>query len=339
MRKLVLCFVSLLFLGIFIGTAMIGYEAFRFLKLPPENPGHEVLVDIPQGATFTSVAEMLEDKGVIRNEQYFRLLAKYEKKLGKIQAGEFKLSTAWTPQRVLDMLVSGQPILYKLSIPEGLTWWQTAEIVQKAGYADIDDFAEAIADPELLKKYHIPFDNAEGFLFPETYLLKRPDKKDAHAVVELLLKSFWERSKGIWKKNPPDPQRVRRLVILASLVEKETGVGEERQRVAGVYQQRLDRNMLLQCDPTVIYGLGQSFNGNITRKNLEDPSNTYNTYKHPGLPPGPIASPGLKSLQAAADPEDHDFLYFVSKGNGTHYFSKSLKEHNRAVRKYQLKRK
>ncbi len=339
MRKLVLCFVGLLFLSIIIGTAMIGYEAFRFLKVPPAKPGREVLVDIPQGETFTSIAAMLEKKGVIRNEQYFRLLAKYEKKLGKIQAGEFKLSTGWKPQRVLDTLVSGQPILYKLSIPEGLTWWQTAELVEKAGYADVDDFAKAVRDPELLKTYHIPFDTAEGFLFPETYLLKRPDKKDARAIVELLLKSFWERTKGIWKQNPPDPKRVRRLVILASLVEKETGVGAERRRVAGVYQQRLDRKMLLQCDPTVIYGLGQAFSGNITRKNLEDKKNSYNTYQHPGLPPGPIASPGLKSLQAAADPEEHDFLYFVSKGDGSHYFSKNLKEHNRAVYKYQLKRK
>ncbi len=339
MRKLILCFVSLLFLGILIGAALIGYEAYRFLKLPPENPGHEVLVDIPPGTTFTSVAEMLEQKGIIRNEQYFRLLAKYKKKLGKIQAGEFKLSTGWPPQRVLDMLVSGQPILYKLSIPEGLTWWQTAEIVEKAGYADFDDFAKAVSDPELLKKYHIPFDNAEGFLFPETYLLKRPDKKEAKAIVELLLKTFWERTREIWKPSQPDAENVRRLVILASLVEKETAVGEERQRIAGVYQKRLERKMLLQCDPTVIYGLGPSFNGNITRKNLEDASNPYNTYQHAGLPPGPIASPGLKSLQAAANPEDHDFLYFVAKGDGSHYFSKSLREHNRAVRKYQLKRK
>ncbi len=339
MRKLVLCFVGLLFLIIIIGAALIGYEAYRFIKVPPEKPGREVLVDIPQGETFTGIAAMLEEKGIIRNEQYFRLLAKYEKKLGKLQAGEFKLNTGWPPQRVLDMLVSGQPILYKLSIPEGLTWWQTAELVEKAGYADVDDFAKAVKDPDLLQKYHIPFDNAEGFLYPETYLLKRPDKKDAKAIVELLLKSFWERTKDIWKQNPPNPERVRRLVILASLVEKETGAVEERVRVAGVYQERLDRNMLLQCDPTVIYGLGPQFNGNITRKNLEDKHNPYNTYQHPGLPPGPIASPGLKSLQAAANPEDHDFLYFVSKGDGSHYFSKTLKEHNRAVYKFQLKRK
>jgi UPF0755 protein len=131
---------------------------------------------------------------------------------------------------------------------------------------------------------------------------------------------------------------IRDKVTLASLVEKETGVAEERHRIAGVFVNRLKRGMRLQCDPTVIYGIGPEFDGNLKRKHLNNPANKYNTYRHGGLPPGPICSPGLDSIKAALNPEEHDFLYFVSRGDGTHKFSKTLAEHNRAVRRFQLRR-
>ncbi|MFW6178490.1 MAG: endolytic transglycosylase MltG, partial [Desulfohalobiaceae bacterium] len=134
----------------------------------------------------------------------------------------------------------------------------------------------------------------------------------------------------------PDAEQVHRIVTLASLVEKETGTPKERRRIAGVFQNRLDQGMLLQCDPTVIYGLGPDSDTRLRKKQLQDKDNPYNTYQHPGLPPGPICSPGLESLKAAIDPEEHSYLYFVSKGDGSHKFSRSLREHNQAVRKYIL---
>ncbi len=336
MRKLVLTFIGLLFCGTLASSAYIAVKAVTFLRVPPETPGQEIFITVEPGATFYEVAEDLHAKGLIRNVQYFRLLARWKKALGSIQAGEFSLNTGWLPQRILETLVSGQPILYKLAIREGLTWWETAKIVEEAGYADVEDFARVIRDKDLLARHKVPFDTAEGFLFPETYLLKRPGKKDARPIVELLLKTFWERAAKVWDKGEVNATELGRTVILASMVEKETGVASERPRVAGVYVARLARNMLMQCDPTVIYGLGTAFDGNLTQKHLQDAANPYNTYRRAGLPPGPICSPGLASLKAAALPEVHDYLYFVSRNDGTHYFSKNLAEHNRAVREYQL---
>jgi len=338
MRRLILALVSLLFIAILGAAGYVAYETYSFLKVPPASPGEELFFTVEPGETFYQVAQRLHDKGVISNVQYFRLLARYKKQLNLIQAGEFKLHTGWQPEQVLEMLVSGQPILYKLSIPEGLTWWQTGKLVADAGYCTLEDFKATVHDPELLAEYHIPFDSAEGFLFPETYLLQRPKEKDARPIVELLLQMFWKKAAALWPDARPAPAELGRIVILASVVEKETGAPEERPTIAGVYVRRLQKKMLLQADPTVIYGLGEDFDGNLTRKHLNDATNPYNTYQRPGLPPTPICSPGLHALQAAADPEEHDYLYFVSKGDGTHHFSKSLREHNRAVRKYQLNR-
>ena len=338
MRRFLLASVSLLFIVILLAAGYIAYEGYSFLRVPPSSPGEEAFFTVGPGETFYSVAQRLYDQGLITNVQYFRLLARYKNNLNSIQAGEFRLHSGWTPDKVLSMLVSGRPILYRLSLREGLTWWETGKIVSEAGYCSFDDFAATVRDPELLARYHIPFKNAEGFLFPETYLLQRPKKRDARPVVELLLKTFWERAAKVWPEGRPAPEILKRVVILASVVEKETGVASERPTIAGVYAKRLQKNMLLQADPTVIYGLGQQFDGNLTRPHLNDADNAYNTYQKPGLPPGPICSPGLDALLAAAHPEEHDFYYFVAKGDGSHYFSKNLREHNRAVRKYQLKR-
>ena len=248
------------------------------------------------------------------------------------------LHTGWLPEKVLETLVLGKPILYRLSLREGLTWWETARIVEEAGYATFEDFALTIQDKELLARYHVPFDSAEGFLFPETYLLQRPKEKNARPIVEMLLKTFWDRATRVWPEGRPEPEVLKHAVILASMVERETGVPAERPTVAGVFAKRLKIGMLMQCDPTVIYGLGPSFDGNLTRAQLNDADNPYNTYQRRGLPPGPICSPGLDALLAAVNPEDHDYLYFVSKNDGSHHFSKNLREHNNAVRTYQLKR-
>ena len=338
MRRFLLASVSLLFILILLAAGYVGYEAFRFLKVPPQSPGEEMLFAIEPGETFYGIAARLKEQGIITNVQYFRLLGHYKKMLKGVQAGEFMLHTGWLPEKVLETLVLGKPILYRLSLREGLTWWETARIVEEAGYATFEDFALTIQDKELLARYHVPFDSAEGFLFPETYLLQRPKEKNARPIVEMLLKTFWDRATRVWPEGRPEPEVLKHAVILASMVERETGVPAERPTVAGVFAKRLKIGMLMQCDPTVIYGLGPSFDGNLTRAQLNDADNPYNTYQRRGLPPGPICSPGLDALLAAVNPEDHDYLYFVSKNDGSHHFSKNLREHNNAVRTYQLKR-
>ena len=237
------------------------------------------------------------------------------------------------------MLVSGKAMLYRLTIREGLPWWDVAELVEKDGFCKASDFTSVIHDPEFLRHWGIPFESAEGFLFPETYLLPHPrdmNREAARAVANRLVEMFWQRADRLWPdKKRPSSAELRRLVTLASIVEKETSVPEERARVAGVYVNRLERGMLLQADPTVIYGLGRSFEGPLLRKDLENVHNRYNTYQNPGLPPGPICSFGAPALKAALQPEKHEYLYFVATGRDKgHTFSKSLTEHNRAVREY-----
>lgn len=338
LRILKYVFISLALL-LALGLAAGGYvakKAFEWVATPAETPGREVVFEIEPGQSFEAVVRGLAAQGVIADADYFIFYAKYRRFGAKMQTGEFRFNTGWAPDRVLEELERGKPILYKLTIREGLPWWETARIVEAAGYADFDDFAKAIRDPELLAKHRIPFDTAEGFLFPETYMLQRPKRRDGKVMVDLLCKSFWDRAgKVVGERSPED---LAKLMIFASIVEKETGKGPERAKVAGVYANRVRLKMLLQADPTTIYGLGPTFNGNLTRANLDDPTNPYNTYKRPGLTPGPICSPGLAAITAAARPEEHEYLYFVSRNDGTHQFSKSLDEHNAAVRKYQIRR-
>ncbi|MGE4298278.1 MAG: endolytic transglycosylase MltG [Desulfovibrionaceae bacterium] len=338
MKKILYIFLGLV-TAASLGMAGYVYHQWRaFLTVPPQSPGHEVVFSVPPGATFDKVTRLLADNDLITDPEFFRLLGEKEHKFGSIQAGEFELHTNWTPERILETLVAGRPIQYRLSIREGLTWWETAEVIEKAGFAPAADFAKVIKDPLFLREHGIPHDTAEGYLFPETYYLTRAQVGDAQAVADLLVKSFWKQAAKIWPGGLPDAAAIHNVVTLASVVEKETGNFEERPMVAGVFTNRLKRRMALQSCATVIYGLGTIFDGNLTKKHLEDKTNPYNTYRHPGLPRTPICSPGLAALQAAAHPDDHKFLYFVSKKDGTHYFSKTLAEHNAAVRKYQLRR-
>lgn len=328
-----------LFLMLFCAGLYVWHDARTFLNSAPETPGKSLIVDIEPGMTLAQVADMLEKEGVITNSLRFQLLTRYKEKSRSLQAGRFLVHTGWLPEKVLDMLVSGKAMLYRLTIREGLPWWDVAELVEKGGFCKASDFTSVIHDPEFLRHWGIPFESAEGFLFPETYLLPHPrdmNKEAARAVANRLVEMFWQRADRLWPdKKRPSSAELRRLVTLASIVEKETSVPEERARVAGVYVNRLERGMLLQADPTVIYGLGRSFEGPLLRKDLENVHNRYNTYQNPGLPPGPICSFGAPALKAALQPEKHEYLYFVATGRDKgHTFSKSLTEHNRAVRKY-----
>lgn len=322
--------------ALLVAAGILLYQVHHFLHTAPEDPGKEVVVRIPQGMSFSAIASLLQTRGVIKDQKPFVLLGRFMNKAGSVRAGEFTLHTGWTPMQVLEELGRGKEVLHALTIPEGLTWWQTADLVQASGLGTRQGFARIIRDREFLARWHIPGDTAEGYLFPETYFFpKGPPAQQDQMIANHLLAMFREKTRQLF---PPSmsPETIRDILTLASLVEKETSRDDERARIAGVYANRLKKNMRLQCDPTIIYGIGPDFDGNLTRRHLRDGSNPYNTYKHPGLPPGPICSPGLASIKAALHPESHSYLYFVAKGDGSHAFSKTLQEHNRYVRTYQL---
>jgi UPF0755 protein len=330
-----------LFLALFLFLLLAaagGYLGYRYLHAPLNSPGESVTIHIRPGQSFAQIVAELHEQRVISHPQAFTWLAKLTGKTTSIKAGEFRIDTGWSRRSLLEHLHSGQVVLHKLNIPEGLTWWETAQRVDRSGLASYSQFSRQVRNATLLQRFDIPAASAEGFLFPETYHLPRTGPDRAQATVKVMLQEFWNQTDShLWPKKRPEGERLLEVVTLASLVEKETAVSEERRRIAGVYRNRLERGMRLQCDPTVIYGLGPDFDGNLTKKDLQDRGNAYNTYAHSGLPPGPICSPGLASLEAALHPEKHAYYYFVAKGDGSHKFSKTLREHNQAVRKYQLR--
>lgn len=310
------------------------YRAWTFLNIPPEDPGQEVRFVIEPGSGFLGIARDLRKENLITDVKQFLALAEDRGLTGSAKAGEFLLHTGWLPEKILTTITSTPGILHRFTVREGLPWWQVAKLVEEAELGSYAEFDEAVHDPELLARFHIPADSAEGYLFPETYMLTRARESSARSVVEMMIREFFKNAKQALGELP-EPDKLHELVTLASIVEKETGDPSERPAIAGVYANRLRRPMRLQADPTIIYGLGPSFNGNLRQKHLLDSENPYNTYQHDGLPPGPICSPGKAALQAAADPQDHDYLFFVAKGDGTHHFSKTLREHNDAVGRYQ----
>lgn len=362
MKKALLA-LALLFIGL---SAWCGWEAFSFLHYPPAKIGQEVVFDVPQGATLSGISKELVSKQLITNARKFIWYARYKDMDHKLQSGRFVLNTGWTPGHILDALVNGQPILYKVTIPEGLTWWQTGRLLENEGFVKFDDFKKIISDKDFLRHHGIPFDNAEGFLMPDTYLFKKPDaaslsspeketefwQKQTRNIASRMIDNFWRKTNNLWPRSAdskedangiyrPNPETIRQAVIIASIVEKETGVPQERARVAGVYTNRLAKNMKLQADPTVIYGVGPEFGGAIKRAHLDDAANKYNTYQHPGLPPGPICSFGAAAFKAALNPEKHNYLYFVAKGDslGAHTFSQTWEEHSKAVDEYRRQKK
>lgn len=357
-------FGAILLLGI-IAFFYVWHQATLFLETPPQAHGKDVYVDVLPGSHLGQIAKTLQENGVITDARKFIWLARYKKMGGSVQAGRFLLNSGWTPEHVLDALVNGMPALYKITIPEGLTWWQTAKLLEDAGFVRFEDFESIIHNPDFLRHHGIPFASAEGFLMPDTYLMAKPDspmpppgfaadtpeakkvagqwRNQARAVASRMIDNFWRKGSPLWAPGStgivrPDPEKLKKWVILASIVEKETGVPSERARVAGVYTNRLAKNMLLQADPTVIYGMGPAFSGRLRRAHLDNAANIYNTYQKPGLPPGPIASFGAACLKAAINPEKHNYLFFVATGEGdTHTFSRNFEEHSAAVREYRRK--
>jgi UPF0755 protein len=298
--------------------------------------GTEQFVDIPAGSGSSSIGDRLVAGGVIRDRATYRLALWLSGEGRHLKAGEYRFDRALTPFEVIDKLARGDVYVIHLTLPEGLTIAEMAKLFESHGLGPASAFVEAAKNAALVGDLDPAAKDLEGYLFPETYAL--PRKTDADKLIRMMVTRFEhvftpELRQAAASRN----LSVRQAVTLASIVEKETARAEERPLVAAVFVNRLALRMPLQTDPTVIYALQRAgtYTGNLRREDLAVDS-PYNTYRYPGLPPGPIASPGRASLDAAVHPADADFLYFVSRNDGSHEFARTLDEHNRNVHKYQV---
>lgn len=299
---------------------------------------------IKSGSGASQILRQLEEGGVLADALLARLFLVYRLGDPPLRAGEYKFKGNATGPEVLAQLIEGRVLTHKVTIIEGLTLEETADHLTRSGFGDLETFLAAMRSPALIRDFDPAADDLEGYLFPDTYAFARGTREEE--IVATLVRTFHQRwkhkvepllarelSRGIRMGTPTGN---RELLILASIIEKEAGATGERPLVAAVYANRLTRGIALYADPTIIFALKRSGNwdGNLRRKDLRMDS-PYNTYRYPGLPPGPIASPGLASLRAAAAPADEPFLYFVSRNDGTHVFARTLAEHNRNVQRWQ----
>jgi len=323
----------LLLATILLAVLAAGWLAWFAMR--PLDLAAPLELTVRQGAGISSVARQLGDAGVLTEPWSLRSLARVLGREGAVRAGTYRLERALTPLELLDKLERGDVLLAEIRFVEGTTLRQWLE--QLAREPRLRQTLAARDDATVRALLGLGEESAEGWLFPDTYrfapgIADTEILKRAHAAMKRRLDAAWrEREPGLPLKDPYE------ALILASIVEKETGAAAERALVASVFVNRLRRGMRMQTDPTVIYGIGEKFDGNIRKRDLTTDT-PYNTYTRDGLPPTPIAMPGAASLLAVAHPMPSEYLYFVGKGDGTHHFSATLEEHNRAVAKYQLKR-
>lgn len=334
MKKLsfIITIACVLFISILIWAYL---DILNYVDIPVSTERIDHIVVVNPGQKFHSLAEGLHEKGIIKNPDKFMLFARIKGYDKNIKAGEYILSPSMTPKDILETIVAGKIHLRKLTIPEGYSLRQIARTVAEEGFAAEAEFLDSATNPSLASSHGIEAKTFEGYLYPETYYF--PKDTTTENIISAMVKRFWVVFKPEWKEQAKTIGfSIHQVITLASIIEKETGAAFERPLISSVFHNRLKRKMRLESDPTVIYGIND-FGGNLTRKHLSEPT-PYNTYKIKGLPPGPIANTGVKSIEAALYPADTKFLYFVSKKDGTHHFSTNIKDHNEAVRKYQLRK-
>ncbi len=333
MKKILL--VCLLISAVIIGGVGL-YAAYYWNALHTveyQAEAHWSTFEIHRGESFQSVSDRLVTLGVVRDKVGFTLLARHTGARAGIQYGEYKIPNAYTYPALLALFTSGKVVQHSITFPEG--WKYRDYLLALKAHPSVGFTLEGVTESQAANILGLHQSSIEGWLFPETYYFSKNTTdviilKTALEKMRNQLQRHWE---GRDKSTPL--KSAYELLILASIVEKETSLDSERHKIAGVFVNRLNMGMRLQTDPTVIYGLGEQFDGNLTRKHLRQHT-PYNTYRISGLPPTPIAMPGARSLEAVANPEKTSALYFVADGSGGHTFSDTLKAHNRAVRKYQL---
>jgi len=330
LRKLALIF----FVLIAIPLLCIGLWLQNFVSTSIR-PTESQTIEIKSGSSFSRVANQLQQSGVISDARRFTLVARWRKATGQIHAGEYLFAGSAKPDDILARLVAGDIRKFQVTIPEGFNLKEIAARLEKTDIASAEEFLSLCNDIGFLKDQGIEADSLEGYLFPETYTYTSSTtaKQLLSAMVAQLQTQLTPELLASAKSLNLNRHQ---LLTLASIIQKEAGNVMEMPLISAVFHNRLKRGIALQADPTVIYGIAD-FDGNLTRKHLETPT-PYNTYRKRGLPIGPIASPGQFALHAAVNPAISNDLYFVARGDGTHEFSSTLKDHNRAVRRYQLRR-
>jgi UPF0755 protein len=323
-------------LFILIVTTALLYKEYQTFLVTPLSIEKETVFVVEPGMSFKDINNKLKMLRLTEDNTYLTILARYSGKANKIKSGEYLFPPDLNPIELLNLLVSGKVIQYSFTLLEG---WQLREMMQAIHASDLIEQTLLSDEPEnVLIELGYSDKIAEGLFFPDTYNFPKgtTDKEfllRAYQRLHDILDEEWQaRAEKLPYKTPYE------ALIMASIIEKETGLASERSTIAGVFVRRLNKKMKLQTDPTVIYAMGKQFNGNIRKKDL-DIDSPYNTYRYKGMPPSPIALVGREAIHAALHPEKGKSLYFVAKGDGSHYFSDTLKEHNQAVAKYQLKKK
>lgn len=310
----------------------------QFLFEGPEKVGREVIYEIKLGQSFQSIANDLQSQNLVKNSEALRLYAKFTRQVPHIKVGEYKLNTAMTPPQIMAVITSGYSITRAVTIPEGYSIFEIAELLELKGFATRAEIIKLAFDKNFAKKLlGADRPSLEGYLYPDTYGFTK--YMGAEKILGEMVKTF----KGHFSEVPkpyPFGWSEYQVLTMASIIEKETGASHERQIISSVFSNRLKKNMRLQTDPTIIYAKALATGKlviDIKRADLSW-SHPYNTYMRAGLPPGPISNPGIEAMKAAVNPAITDFLYFVSQNDGTHIFSETYEKHAAAVRKFQQNR-
>jgi UPF0755 protein len=322
---------SLFFLGFpLLWLLWIGVYA---INLGPPSPDNEIDVMIPARTSISEIEHILADKKVIRDDRRFSMLVMLTGAAKKLRAGEYRFETGKRPLRIIELLKKGKVLYRPVTMPEGTDMSKVANILEAEGWIDRSQFFALAYDPEFLREMGVEADSLEGYLFPDTYYLSRGQLNVKEIIRMMVTRHFQIYSKLIGNTNTNRHSLTHHEIItLAAIVEKETGLPHERPLVADVFLNRLGKGMRLQADPTVRYG-HSDITGPLRQRELKNPT-PYNTYVIKGLPPGPITNPGEAAMQAVISPAETDYLYFVSKNDNSHHFSRTLEEHNRAVARY-----
>lgn len=322
-----------LFVAVVIPLLLSAWLSFEFYFAPKTSP-KEIFFVVDKGQGVHDIAQNLKEKGIIKNRQSFHLGYKIYYSSKSLKAGEYMFNLPISPKDILKILTDGDVYLHSLTIPEGLTRKEIARHLESLNFADEEEFLAASSKTKIISSLDKEATNLEGYLFPETYHF--PKGTSAEKIISTLVSQFKEVfSKGWQKRASEIKMTLREVVVLASLIEKETYLHDEKKLVSAVFHNRLKIRMKLDCDPTIIFVLKEegTFKGRLLKKDLKLQS-PYNTYRNRGLPPGPICSPGRESLEAALYPAQEKYLYFVSKKDGSHHFSTNFKDHQNAVRRY-----
>lgn len=324
-----------------IALAYGGFETFRFMSAGTGRATEQVVFEVPTGVPFRRIAQDLQDKGLITDAFRMRLLGKLTGQGGRIKHGEYALNKGMTPQEILNRLVSGKSIQYPVTFPEGSNIFEMAALLNSKGLYKGDEFLKAVKDKKIIQDLlGIEVSSLEGYLFPETYNVTRytPLRELLANMVQNFKNVYGGLENELKGRGQIAPLSRHELVTLASIVEKETGAPEERPLIASVFYNRLKKGMKLQSDPTIIYGIWVetgAYKQNITKDDILR-GTRYNTYTVTRLPWGPIANPGREALAAVLMPASSESLYFVSKNDGTHIFTRTYEDHIRAVKSFQL---